>query len=38
MSLWQDYDVRQIWGVKWGFRGFYEEFPENWTELNPENV
>ena len=37
-SLWNDYKVRKIWGIKWGFRGFYEEFPNNWIELNPTSV
>ncbi len=35
MSLWNDYRVRKIWGIKWGYRGFYEDFPKNWIELNP---
>ena len=38
MSLWNDYNVRKIWGIKWGYRGFYEEFPKNWIELNPKVV
>lgn len=38
LSLWHDYGVRDIWGIKWGYRGFYEEFPNNWIELNPEKV
>ncbi len=38
MSLWTDYGVRKIWGIKWGYRGFYEDFPNNWIELNPEKV
>jgi 6-phosphofructokinase 1 len=37
-SLWYNYDVRTIYGIKWGYRGFYEDFPENWIELNPEKV
>lgn len=38
MSLWNDYKVRKIWGIKWGYKGFYEDFPKNWVELNPEKV
>jgi 6-phosphofructokinase 1 len=38
MGLWNDYGVRKIYGIKWGYRGFYEEFPKNWIELNPEKV
>jgi 6-phosphofructokinase 1 len=30
--------VREIYGIKWGYRGFYEEYPDNWIELNPEVV
>ena len=38
MSLWNDYGVRKIWGIKWGFKGFYENFPSNWVELDPAKV
>ena len=38
MSLWNDYNVKTIYGVKWGYRGFYEDFPKNWIELTPEKV
>ena len=38
LALWNDYKVRTIYGVKWGYRGFYEDFPENWIELNPSKV
>jgi 6-phosphofructokinase 1 len=38
MSLKRDYNVKEVWGVKWGYRGFYEDFPNNWVELTPENV
>ena len=38
MSLWNDYNVKKIYGIKWGYRGFYEEFPKNWIELNPKVV
>jgi len=36
--LTNDYKVDKIWGVKWGYRGFYEDFPKNWVELNIEKV
>ena len=32
-----EYGVKEIWGIKWGYRGFYEEFPKYWTELNSGN-
>ena len=35
LSLWRDYRVREIYGVKWGYRGFYEDFPNNWIKLDP---
>lgn len=33
-----EYGVKEIWGIKWGYRGFYEEFPKYWIELNSKNV
>lgn len=35
LSLWNDYKVRSIYGIKWGYRGFYDDFPKNWIELTP---
>ena len=32
------YGVKSIWGIRWGYRGFYEEFPKHWMELNHEVV
>jgi hypothetical protein len=26
-----EYGVRKIWGVRWGYRGFYEEPGKNWV-------
>ena len=37
-SLEYEYGVKEIWGIRWGYRGFYEEFPKYWTELNSEKV
>jgi len=36
--LYNSYKVKKIWGVKWGYRGFYEDFPQNWIELDPFKV
>lgn len=36
--LTNDYKVDKIWGIRWGYRGFYEDFPKNWVELNIEKV
>jgi 6-phosphofructokinase 1 len=33
-----EYGVKEIWGIKWGYRGFYEDFPKHWMELNPTKV
>ncbi len=38
LSLYHDYGVKRVYGIKWGYRGFYEDFPENWIELNPQKV
>lgn len=27
MSLERTYGINEVWGVKWGYRGFYEDFP-----------
>lgn len=35
MSLWFNYEVRQIYGIKWGYKGFYTETENNWKPLSP---
>lgn len=30
--------MREIYGIKWGYRGFYEDFPNNWINLNIDSV
>jgi 6-phosphofructokinase 1 len=37
-ALSNDYSVKKIWGIKWGFRGFYEDFPNNWVPLDTAKV
>lgn len=37
MTLWWNYNVKKIFGVKWGYSGFYES-GENYVELTPEVV
>jgi 6-phosphofructokinase 1 len=32
-----EYGVQEIWGIRWGYRGFYEA-PEYWVPLTCENV
>ena len=29
-----EYGVKEILGIKWGFRGFCEDFPKHWVKLN----
>ena len=36
MSLWYNYGVRTIYGIKWGYAGIYDE--KCWKELKPEVV
>ena len=38
MCLRKNYGVQEVYGIKWGFRGFYEDFPSNWIELTEERV
>ena len=38
MRLIKDYNAKEIWGIKWGYRGFYEDFPNNWIPLNKDVV
>ena len=37
-SLSFEYNVKEIYGIKWGYRGFYEEYPKYWVELDEEMV
>ena len=32
-----EYGVKEIWGIKWGYRGFYEEEGKYWQKLNSKN-
>ena len=38
MSLWYNYEVRHIYGIKWGFKGFYTDTEQNWLPLSPRDV
>ena len=38
MSLWYNYGVRTVYGIKWGYAGFYENDFKHWMELNPNVV
>ena len=32
-----EYNVHEIWGIKWGYRGFYED-PNYWVKLDAERT
>ena len=38
MCLWFNYGVKTIYGIKWGYGGFYNEDFKNWIELSPKYV
>lgn len=38
MSLWFNYEVKDIYGIKWGYKGFYTDTDENWVKLEPKHV
>ena len=31
-----EYGVEEVWGIRWGYRGFYES-DDYWIKLTPEN-
>ena len=35
MSLWYNYGVRTIFGIKWGYEGFYSDNFKYWIPLSP---
>jgi 6-phosphofructokinase 1 len=38
MCLWYNYEVKDIYGIKWGYKGFYTDVEENWLKLTPRHV
>ena len=38
MSLWFNYEVKDIYGIKWGYKGFYSDTENNWVKLGPKDV
>ena len=38
MCLWYNYEVRDIFGIKWGYKGFYTDIDQNWIKLDPQRV
>src|ERR1035437_1327677 len=38
MSLYFNYDAKTIYGINWGYKGFYENVDKNWIPLTPKIV
>ncbi len=38
MTLHFSYEVREIYGIKWGYKGIYTDVDKNWIKLTPEKV
>lgn len=38
MTLHYNYEVKDIFGIKWGYKGFYTDTKNNWIKLTPELV
>jgi 6-phosphofructokinase 1 len=38
MALHFSYEVREIYGVKWGYKGLYTDIDKNWLKLDPDAV
>lgn len=38
MALFYNYGVKDIYGIKWGYKGFYTEVDKNWIKLTPDSV
>ena len=38
MTLHYNYEVKEIFGIKWGYKGFYTDIKNNWIKLTPELV
>jgi 6-phosphofructokinase 1 len=38
MTLHYNYEVKDIFGIKWGYKGFYTDIKNSWIKLTPELV
>ena len=38
MSLYYNYEVKEIYGIKWGYKGFYSDTDRSWIRLMPRDV
>ena len=34
----QEYGVKDFLGVKWGFKGFCEDYPKHWIKINTKSL
>lgn len=38
MTLYYSYEVREVYGIKWGYKGIYTDIDKNWIKLTPQSV
>lgn len=38
MTLHFNYEATEIWGIQWGYKGFYTDTQKNWMKLTPSVV
>jgi len=38
MTLHFSYEVKEIYGIKWGYKGIYTDIEKNWIKLTPASV
>jgi 6-phosphofructokinase 1 len=38
MTLHFNYECPEIWGIQWGYKGFYTDIEKNWVKLEPKLV
>lgn len=38
MSLNFNYEVLEVWGITWGYKGVYTNVAKNWVKLTPQSV
>ena len=38
MTLHFSYEVKEIYGIKWGYKGIYTDIDKNWVKLTPDVV
>lgn len=38
MSLYYNYGVKEIFGIRWGYKGIYTDIKHNWLRLLPKEI